>query len=115
MADLPPGTVDVLVWGGIILAVVLVFGSICAVWLRRRLLSGGGRGGRGGFDVERLEGLRRAGRISEEEFRALRRAALGIAAASGPAEDCASRADTQDDDGGDKAEDNGPCGREEHR
>lgn len=66
--------------GGVILAALLVGGLVIAPWVRRRYHPSnvGGVDAGSPFDIERLERMRRDGLITEEEFRLLRRAALGL-------------------------------------
>jgi len=87
---------DALLYGGAGLFVVLA-GVVVIVWLRRRLHDGGAK--TEAFSVEQLEVMRAEGRISDEEFRGLRRALLGLDA--GPAKKDASGLSEppEDDDG----------------
>jgi hypothetical protein len=68
------------VLGGVILAVLLFVGLVVVPWIRRRYHPSnvGGLDGGSVFDIEGLERMRRAGLLTEEEFRSLRRAALGL-------------------------------------
>jgi hypothetical protein len=68
------------VLGGVILTVLLIVGLVFVPWVRRRYHPSNIDGLDGGsvFDIEGLERMRRAGLITEEEFRLLRRAALGL-------------------------------------
>lgn len=75
---------DLLLWhvvlGLVILALLLIVGLVALQWVRRRYHPSnvGGLDGGSVFDIEGLERMRRAGLITEEEFRSLRRAALGL-------------------------------------
>ena len=68
------------VLGGVILVALLIVGVVVAPWVRRRYHPSniGGPDGGPPFDVERVERMRRDGLITDEEFRLLRRAALGL-------------------------------------
>jgi len=91
----------VLVCMGLI-AGVFVIGAVVIPWIRRRFHPGARRedGTRtGGFSLEELERLRRSGGISDQEFRLLRRQALGLDGPAGKMDDCAlSRPVGGDDD-----------------
>jgi hypothetical protein len=91
---------DVLLWGCVLIAVVLALGFVLVV-LRKKYhpASGGEQDGRRGFSIEGLEALRREGQISEEEFRRLRRAALGLASQVEEKDDPALSVAEEDDDG----------------
>jgi len=91
---------DVLIWGCVLIAVVLALGFVLVVLRRKYHPAGGGeRQERPGFSVEGLEALRRQGQISEEEFRRLRRAALGLGGGGQETGDPASSGVEEDDDG----------------
>ncbi len=101
---LSAGTGD-LTWhlaiGGLLILAMVVGGSVLAPWLRRRLHPSSrmrdetlGRG----FTIERLEAMRRDGEISDEEFRVLRRSALGLDAGAGKTHNSASSSPTKRDD-----------------
>jgi len=99
---------DDLAWhlavGGVLILALVIGGSVLVPWLRRRFHPSGraGRGAPGaGFRIERLEAMRRDGEISEEEFRVLRRSALGLDRGVGKTQDSASSRPTgRDDDEG---------------
>lgn len=79
----------VLVWVGA-LALVVVAGGFALVWVRRRSVGPGAGEPGAPFELHQLRAMRAAGRISEEEFASLRRAALreaGVDLASGSAPD----------------------------
>jgi hypothetical protein len=90
--------------GGVLILVLVIGGSVVVPWLRRRFHpSGRARQGAGGagFTMDRLEAMRRGGEISEEEFRVLRRSALGLDRGAGKTQDSASSRPTgRDDDEG---------------
>jgi len=68
------------VLGGVFLVVLLIVGVVIVPWVHRRYHPSNVGGGDTGspFDIERLERMRRDGLITQEEFRTLRRAALGL-------------------------------------
>jgi hypothetical protein len=68
------------VLGGVALVVLLIVGLVVVPWIRRRYHPSniGGLDGESVFDIEGLVRMRRAGLITDEEFRSLRRAALGL-------------------------------------
>jgi hypothetical protein len=80
MGTVSPLTGWEFVLGGVILTVLLIVGLVVVPWIRRRYHPSNVDGLDGGsvFDIEGLERMRRAGLITEEEFRSLRRAALGL-------------------------------------
>jgi hypothetical protein len=96
---------------GAVLVLVVLLAGVGLVWLRRRVLSSEGRGGAAGrsFSIEGLEEMRRAGQISEQEFRTLRRAALGLDVGSREAGDPASSLPPAADDKGQQRGADGPC------
>ena len=73
--QVPTGKLIGLIGGAIV--VLIVLGAV-VMGLRRRLLGGEETGG--GLDMETLQRQHRAGEISEEEFKTLRRAILGLPA-----------------------------------
>jgi hypothetical protein len=98
--------------GVAVVLAILVVGGLFIPWVRRKFHPAGRRPDGslvGGFSIDRIEAMRGAGEISDEEFRALRRAALGL----GPAREESSNSplsapETPDDDGMD-AEADRPC------
>ena len=72
--------VTVVVIGGALIVAIVVIGLVVMPYVRRKYHPASQEGPRpaGGFDIEHLESMRRRGEISQEEFRALRRAALGL-------------------------------------
>ncbi len=73
--QVPTGKLIGLIGGAIVVLIVL---GVAVMALRRRLLAEGEAGG--GLDMETLQRQHRAGEISEEEFKTLRRAILGLPA-----------------------------------
>jgi len=65
--------------GAVFIGVLAVLGSIVVPWVRKRYhpSSGAGRGG-APMDIEFLERSRRDGLMTDEEFRRLRRIAMGL-------------------------------------
>jgi len=95
----------VLVAGGAVIACLVAMG-VGAVWMRRKFDPRRAEKLQGGFTVERLEAMLRSGELSPEEFRFLRRRALGLDAAGGKLDNSSSSApggrdDEQDGAGGD--------------
>jgi hypothetical protein len=86
--------------GGAILAALLIGGLVIAPWVRRRYHPSnvGGADDGSPFDIERLERMRRDGLITEEEFRLLRRAALGLDIKAAKADNSTSSAPSGCDD-----------------
>ncbi|MCD6303893.1 MAG: hypothetical protein J7M21_02905 [Planctomycetes bacterium] len=97
--------------GAALLSVLVLAGAVFIRWVRRRFHpsagSSGGSSSGGVFSIESLETMLGRGEISREEFRVLRRAALGLpvkdektpsSVSSGPA-----GADDEVDDGGQEA------------
>ena len=74
------GPRKMLLGGVILIGVVLGFGIGVAFarrrYLKARALDGGGEGT--GFAIDQIQSLHEAGRISDEEFRTLRNATLGL-------------------------------------
>ena len=68
---------DILIASLWLVGLILV-ATVVIVWLRRRLQRDQGVGG-SGMDVGSIEQMHRSGLISDEEFRKLRRSALGLA------------------------------------
>ena len=61
---------DVLPWIGL-LALIIVVGGACAVWIRRRM-NASNDGTNVGYTLEDLRSLRDSGELTEEEFQAAR-------------------------------------------
>jgi len=83
---------------GLVLIALIVLLGVGVLWLRRMLLSR--REGRQTpiLSLEALEKLRGAGRISDEEFKRLRNATLGLDEPAGGNDNCALSAAAQQDD-----------------
>ena len=66
--------------GGVLMVALLLLGVVVAPWVRRRYHPSNMADSTGGscFDIDHLERMRRDGLITDEEFRSLRRAALGL-------------------------------------
>ncbi len=97
----------------VFLAVVVIAGA-GVLLLRRRMLLKQCGAGQGAFSVEKLQELRRSGRISEEEFSHLRRSLLGLAGGSVEKDSSSSRGTTGHDDEEDgKDGEEGPCDHRE--
>ncbi len=65
----------------VILLLVLLVGAGGAVWLRRKLLDEGGAGssaGQSALDIGQLDRMHQAGQLTDEEFKLLRKTALGL-------------------------------------
>ena len=79
------------VLGGVILALLLFVGLVVVPWVRRRYHPSniGGPGEGSVFDIGNLERMRRDGLLTDEEFRSLRRAALGLDIKSAKADNSA--------------------------
>jgi len=87
--------------GGLLIAGLVVIGGVVIPWLRRRfhpLAPPDVRAPAGGFGMERIEALRRAGELSDEEFHRLRRLALGLDAEGTKADNCTSSHPRKGDD-----------------
>lgn len=86
--------------GGVLMAVLLIVGVVVAPWVRRKYHPSNidGSYGRSVFDIDRLERMRREGLITDEEFRTLRRAALGLDITAAKAENSTSSAPAWGDD-----------------
>lgn len=67
----PSGQVKVLVWSGVLIAVVVV-ASLIAAAVRHRFLGRSGDQGHGHGFLESLRGMRDRGEITEEEFQRTR-------------------------------------------
>ena len=86
--------------GGSLLAVLLLLGVVVAPWVRRKYhpSSIGGSHGQSAFDIDSLERMRSEGLITDEEFRKLRRAALGLDVGAAKADNSTSSAPGGGDD-----------------
>ncbi len=101
-----------IVMGLALILAILIVGGLFIPWVRRKFHPAGRRPDGsliGGFSIGRIEAMRRADEISDEEFRALRRAALGLGSAPGESSNSPlSAPETPDDDEVD-AEADRPC------
>jgi len=89
-----------LLYGGVLILAIAGLGLV-VLWTRRRYY-GPERGAEqpdSAFSIEALEEFRRAGEISEEEFRSLRHAALGLGARVRKNDSSASSFPIRDDEG----------------
>jgi len=96
--------------GGLLILGLIVGATVVIPWVRRRFdPSGQDESAKGVFAIERLEAMRGAGEITAEEFRLLRRSALGLDGISGKGDNSASSAPPggDDDEGATRAD--GPC------
>ena len=86
--------------GGVLMAVLLLLGVVVAPWVRRKYHPSniGGSASGSCFDIDNLERMRREGLITDEEFRSLRRAALGLDITAIKADNSTSSAPTGGDD-----------------
>ena len=106
----------VLLAGTILLPVAVLLFLVVLPWLRRRYLSGStGQEAAEGFCIEDLERMRRSGQISENEFRRLRRAALGLDMPAGGKDNSSSSLPGASDDGQDSAAQDEPRADESER
>jgi hypothetical protein len=85
LAEIDPKSLHALVAIGAVLLAIMA-GGVALLWLRKRVRSTDRDGGKA-FEIEQLEGLLRAGAISLEEYRRLRRAALGLDSGGGKKDD----------------------------
>ena len=88
------------VLGGVVLVVLLIGGLVVVPWVRRRYHPSniGGPDEGSPFDIGRLERMRRDGLITDEEFRSLRRVALGLDIKTAEADNSTSSAPGSRDD-----------------
>lgn len=75
---LGPQALRIVLWSLAVLAAFLLGGAVVFYWLKRRLLSDDESDRPPGFTLESLERLRDEGQLTEEEFRRLRKSALGL-------------------------------------
>ena len=87
---------DFMIWGGVVLLALLALGAV-VFGFRRKLTARLDEQGQG-MSIEKLEELRSGGQISDEEFRILRRAALGLSEAVAGQSDSSLRQPAEDDD-----------------
>lgn len=86
--------------GGVLMALLLFLGVVVAPWVRRKYHPSniGDSSGGSCFDIDHLERMYRDGLITNEEFRSLRRAALGLDIAGVKADNSTSSAPCGGDD-----------------
>jgi len=90
-----------IIGGSVFILALVVIGSIVVPWVRRRYLSPESDSKPGSaFDIASLERSKREGLITDEEFRRLRRIALGLDIKPAKAENSASSAPVARDDEG---------------
>ena len=99
--------------GGLLILLTLVVGGVL-LWVRRRFHPASRRpdgSDAGSFSLEQLGEMRRAGTISDQEFRRLRRLALGLDVRPARSDNSASSAPpgTVDEKEGARSETDGPC------
>ena len=101
----------VLVAGSVLIVLIVVAGGLVIPWVRRRFhpSSATRRGVEQGFRIEELEAMRSRGEISDEEFRALRRAAFGLGPSPAKTGNSASSAPAGGDDDGDTTAEGDLC------
>lgn len=101
---------ELVLWCAGLLVAVIILGGV-VLWLRKWMRSQVRR--RTGFTAGGLEEMHRSGRISDEEFRALRRSALGLGPAGDEESKSASRPQGRDVDENGTPEDPAPRARRE--
>jgi hypothetical protein len=72
---------ELIVGSVVLIVVIVVAGGLVVPWIRSRYHPSARRQDgtqAGGFEMEHIQDLRRRGEISEEEYRRLRRLALGL-------------------------------------
>ena len=67
-----------LLWCAAVMGIVVLLGAVLLVFRRKIRADEPGWEGAEGFSIEALEVMRASGQISEAEFKALRRTALGL-------------------------------------
>jgi uncharacterized membrane protein len=82
LAGYPPAVKEALLYGFVLVVLVVLLGAV-VLWARKRSLTGGGRQADNAFSIEDLEQMRRDGKITDEQFRHLRRVTLGLHQAGG--------------------------------
>jgi len=97
-AEGPDAATYVVVCVALIL-VIIVIGAVVIPWIKRRYAGGGEVSGpEQGFSIEHLQRMHDSGEISREEFRRLRRAALGLEAETAKTDNSPSSWPSADDD-----------------
>ncbi len=76
-------TLDLFLWGGVLVAALLVLGFF-VLMARRKMLARSGVAASEAFSIEDLAAMRASGQLSDEEFKQLRAAALGMAPPTQP-------------------------------
>lgn len=103
--------VNTFIWGAVGVGIVLALGIALLLLRRKYHPRYAAQEGDTGFSIERLEGLRREGGISEAEFRRLRRVALGLDIPAPEKDNALSSAPTEDVDA--KGAPAGDCDRQD--
>ena len=93
-----PGTARVLIYGSLLMVAIVAGGIVVTIWLRRMVRRGQDIADQAGFSIEHLEKIHRLGQISDEEFRRLRKFALGIENQTGEKGDSPLSCRASDDD-----------------
>ena len=89
---------ELLLWGFVLTGLLVALGCV-VMWARRKMKTG--PAGEEAFSIKQLERLRETRQLTDEEFRQLRLAALGLSTDRTPAEDRnAPSGDGQQDDQG---------------
>jgi len=95
---LAAGWAETVIWCASVLAAVFILGAALMV-IRHKYRPQEGRGEESaGFGIEQLESMVDDGQISRDEFRALRRAALGLDCGAGSDDNAPSSGGSDDDD-----------------
>ena len=95
---LAAGVSGLVIWCVALLAAVAVLGVALLVIRRKYRPGSGDRPEPAGFDIEQLESMLASGQISPEEFRVLRRSALGLDCGAGSGNNAPSSGGGDDDD-----------------
>lgn len=98
---LAAGVGGLVIWCAALLAAVAVLGAALLAIRRRYRPGSGHRSEPAGFDIEQLESMLAGGQISPEEFRFLRRSALGLDGGGGSGNNAPSSGGGDDDDNDD--------------
>ena len=97
LAEGPDSATYIVVCVALIL-VIIVIGAVVIPWIKRRYAGGEVSGPEQGFSIEHLQRMHDRGEISGEEFRRLRRAALGLDAETAKTDNSPSSWPSADDD-----------------
>ncbi len=116
LATVGTSVTDVLVLGCLLIGAALVLGLAVLLlrrWMLRRLDDASGGADRG-FPMDALDELRRGGQLSDEEFAAIRRRALGLSKTPAQESDSSVRLPepSADEDTGNESDPNGPGDKE---